>query len=138
MMSAENESGKGKNLVQIIGIVLLFLIFGRLLFPPSPEPEPKSLNKVLIVRVISDKNDSSGIASFEKAFRQGGEVAITTKEIMGKFPNFEKKYAIVNARGSYFPRGALINLIADKGWKFHSHGNPLNAIWFTKEIQNAK
>ena len=70
---------------------------------------------------------SLGIEAFRRALNSGGHVAISFDEILENDPlanNYivGRQVTINDEAGlEWFPLGALINYVVDRGWRFHSY-----------------
>ena len=107
-----------KYLNVVIVIIVLIITMSIML----PNTTKKGKNKVLIIRTlgIDELDDSFGVECLKKALKTGGQIKITTFDIMKFDPKFEDKYAISNIHGTYLINGAVINFVVDHGWKFKS------------------
>ena len=105
----------------VIVVALAFLIFSGF----------SRGERVLIVNLTESTSESFGMDRFDAALKNGGHISITIAEIRSRYPDFETRYAIMGPDGKFFTHGALINFVADRGWKFHSRD--FGGIIFTKD-----
>lgn len=87
-------------------------------------------NAILVVHLNSDER--SDAVQIENAVDKGGQLSLDKESIpvMDEIGPDVEGYGALNSQGSYYVNGAILNWVADKGWRLVAVN--LNSYYFVR------
>ncbi len=88
-------------------------------------------DKILVVKIESNKDNISEISVIKKSLEKGGFINLDVEVLRKIEPKFDSEYAATDSKGNFFIMPAILNFVGGQGWHFlQTFGMPGDPTYF--------
>jgi hypothetical protein len=79
-------------------------------------------DKILFVDYEDDVSKVNNESFIKEALEKGGSISVNVDVLRKIDPDFDKKYAVLDEKGEFLVKPAVLNFIGGQGWHLNSFG----------------